>query len=523
MTTEILLPTWIKPQAESSELVDDSTSVFRGAYAPGIAQRVSYVEPRLQVRQSFKSLRGNERAAMISFLNRAKGKFATVRAVVGYALRGSFPTTELFQDNDVASGTTAAWTSNNPPYTTSVADRVFRATRNASGSGYAAYQNPPYTQFAPHIARAIARASNQNNTVQTFNLNGTRSSNLSGGASGYGSNAYIPLTASGTDSSGVHETTSSGIAGDYLDINWQSFARCAQPDNGSNLSQQSDDFTNAFWTKLNCTIVANTTVAPDGTTTGDGLRETAVTANHEVDGTVTVGSGAGDYAFTVCIKAGTRTWVQILIDGSAGSMGAYFDLTNGVPGSIFATGTTWTSARVSIASLGSGWWRCCICGTKIDASTSLKMRIIAATANGTNSYLGVTGSDAIVPWRATITQSSTWVREVQSTTAAIASQAQTGNTMNVKGLPASTSGLLLPGDAFEINGELKTVTAALDSNANGLGILQFAPALFRSPSDSDGIVIAQPMGKFILVENASWVNNYGVYADFEITLEAINE
>jgi hypothetical protein len=106
MNNEILIPPWIIPQAESTTLVDDSTSVFRAAYAPGNAQRVSYVEPRLQVKQTFQGLRGFERAALLAALRRAKGKLNTVRAVCGYANRGSFPATEMFANNDFSGGLT---------------------------------------------------------------------------------------------------------------------------------------------------------------------------------------------------------------------------------------------------------------------------------------------------------------------------------------------------------------------------------------------------------------------------------
>jgi hypothetical protein len=99
---------------------------------------------------------------------------------------------------------------------------------------------------------------------------------------------------------------------------------------------------------------------------------------------------------------------------------------------------------------------------------------------------------------------------------------QTGNALHLKGLPASTDGLLLPGDYFEINGEIKQATAALNSDAASLGYLQFEPALVRSPADNDPINVTDPMGKF-LVSNIKVDNRFGQHAVVTYDLEHIYE
>jgi hypothetical protein len=107
--------------------------------------------------------------------------------------------------------------------------------------------------------------------------------------------------------------------------------------------------------------------------------------------------------------------------------------------------------------------------------------------------------------------------------AAVAGGGNTGNAMGVGCLPTSTAGLLLSGDMVEINGELKIVNAALNSDGLGNGWLQFNPALFRTPNSGDPVIVGTPMGKFIINGNPSWTNQYGVYADLELTMDAINE
>jgi len=99
---------------------------------------------------------------------------------------------------------------------------------------------------------------------------------------------------------------------------------------------------------------------------------------------------------------------------------------------------------------------------------------------------------------------------------------QTGNALNVDGLPVSTAGLLLRDDPIEINGELKFCSTSLNSDSSGAGYLQFTPALVRSPEDNDPIVVHMPMAKF-LASNYRESNKYGLQLDIEYDLEHIYE
>ncbi len=69
---------------------------------------------------------------------------------------------------------------------------------------------------------------------------------------------------------------------------------------------------------------------------------------------------------------------------------------------------------------------------------------------------------------------------------------QTGATLATAGWRASVSGLLLPGDYVEVGGELKMVTAQLDSDASGAATLAFAPALRASPADAAPLTLIDP-------------------------------
>jgi len=70
--------------------------------------------------------------------------------------------------------------------------------------------------------------------------------------------------------------------------------------------------------------------------------------------------------------------------------------------------------------------------------------------------------------------------------------AQTGKSLTTKGWTATQTGLLLPADYFEVNGEYKMVTASVDSDGGGLATINFVPPLRASPPDSDPIVTVNP-------------------------------
>ncbi len=71
---------------------------------------------------------------------------------------------------------------------------------------------------------------------------------------------------------------------------------------------------------------------------------------------------------------------------------------------------------------------------------------------------------------------------------------QTGNSLVTAGWPASTTGLLLPGDYIGINNgqELKLVTQQVDSDASGNATIIFEPPIRNSPGDGTAIVYNKP-------------------------------
>lgn len=95
---------------------------------------------------------------------------------------------------------------------------------------------------------------------------------------------------------------------------------------------------------------------------------------------------------------------------------------------------------------------------------------------------------------------------------------QSGNTINVKSLPASTTGVLLVGDWIECAGQLNMVTAPLSSNSSGLGYLQLQRPFTTTPANNAPIIVNRPMGRFLLAEEeVSWGSRPGILSDFSVS------
>lgn len=88
---------------------------------------------------------------------------------------------------------------------------------------------------------------------------------------------------------------------------------------------------------------------------------------------------------------------------------------------------------------------------------------------------------------------------------------QDGRTLATRGWPASTGGVLLPGDYFAVDTgsgrrELKLVVAAVDSDLNGEATVRFTPPIRRSPADGTALVLedASCMARLEDGEGARW-------------------
>ena len=519
----VIIPPDILPESpETIELVDDQTVVFESQFSRRYTQRNSYGDPRWRLRRRYRGMRAQDRARLLTALGEARGAFNIVYVSPAQPIRGSFPAPELFLNSDFAQGITG-WTG----YISTLAASggVLRSTSNGTANDFGLSQTVTGVLHAPYVIRALISSSvlgADSLICEASNLSPVNSSYAL--RSGYVKHSGVAFGTSLGAYPAWHNASSAGVAriDRFLNYSFVSAARCFLVDNRPNALTYSDDFSNAAWNKSGLGITTPGDVAPDGTTTADRITEDTSTGQHLFFQSGTRPNVPSDCVAFGYFKLGVLTRnVLLLVDSGSGTDygQCLFDLsavTAGVPSLVGAA----TNARAFIQDAGNGW-RFCAIVARLPATTSL--RIYAYMHNGVStSYTGTTG--ALIGWRVGAAVSGVPTRGMQTVATAFSSgEAQTGSGIHVKGLPVSTNGLLLPGDWVEINGQLKMVTASLDSDAAGLGYLQFRPKLHRPVNDNDPIIVTKPMGKFLLRAGAQWDNRFGQYADMELTLDEVYE
>ena len=154
----------------------------------------------------------------------------------------------------------------------------------------------------------------------------------------------------------------------------------------TNLLLYSNDYTNANWTKSNCTIGVNSVVSPDGTQNASKIIENSTNDVHRIY----QGYGGTNNILSFYAKAGERSWVCVL--GLSGY--TFFNLSNGTIGTI-DSGTVPT-----ITSVGNGWYRCTLFNYH-------PVYALIGIANGNNapSYQG-DGTSGLYIWGTQVEQAS---------------------------------------------------------------------------------------------------------------------
>jgi hypothetical protein len=132
----------------------------------------------------------------------------------------------------------------------------------------------------------------------------------------------------------------------------------------TNLLSYSEQFDNEFWNKATATtVVANSSVSPDGLTTADTWTTTGG-VYPSVFATVSATNGVA-YTLSVYAKAGSLNTLGLELRGSSSNPDAIFNLSNG----------TVASGSGQIQNAGNGWYRCSITRT---ATSATMLSIIGA-------------------------------------------------------------------------------------------------------------------------------------------------
>ena len=188
-----------------------------------------------------------------------------------------------------------------------------------------------------------------------------------------------------------------------------------------NLLIRSQEFEDAGWINSGTTETANTSAAPDGTTTADTLDDGTATSAHDVGQTFTATSGV-TYTLSAFFKDVDRQFVILACSSGPNAWAsAKFDLTAGTAGSTAAAGSGWSTTSSSITSVGSGWFRCTITfvsGTTGGVTVRLGMATdgttFTAAQRGLESYTGTNATVEI--WGAQLEQRSAVTAYTPTTT-----------------------------------------------------------------------------------------------------------
>lgn len=142
------------------------------------------------------------------------------------------------------------------------------------------------------------------------------------------------------------------------------------------------------WTAAQITVTANTLANPiDAAVTADTFTEGNTSLSRGTAQAVTIATNVSQ-SFSVYAKAGTRSWLRLMLNTGSDSVIAWFNLGTGVVGST-ATEGTGSSPTSAITSAGNGWYRCTLTGIPSSANSgSIGAYIRMATADSEFSYQG---------------------------------------------------------------------------------------------------------------------------------------
>lgn len=93
---------------------------------------------------------------------------------------------------------------------------------------------------------------------------------------------------------------------------------------------------------------------------------------------------------------------------------------------------------------------------------------------------------------------------------------QAGSSLTIDGCTPNVTGWALPSDLFSVNGELKEITAPVNTNGSGQATVYFKPALRSSPADNAPLNFLKPTCTMALVDDmqAKWrCDRNGIYEE----------
>jgi len=288
-------------------------------------------------------------------------------------------------------------------------------------------------------------------------------------------------------------------------------------DISSNLLRYSQDFTNAVYSKFRSSITANTTTAPDGTTTASKLVEDTANNTHLIRQSFTTVVGT-TYPLSCFVKSAGNSRKAGFGATQAGA--DIFDIDNG-------TIITNTSGNATMVSFGDGWYRISTTFTATATTTNVDLRILvnnttsAYQGDGTSGYfiwgfqaeVGTSASTYLPTTSASLVGLTNVTRGVNGTTATVADDGD-----SIQQLPYALTTLNLPvrlkGLSVSSDGTGAGRLTLCNNNGNTLCDVDIPNNKIFDLDLGGGIVF--PNGIFI--SNSDNITAYTLYTDFGGTL-----
>jgi len=292
-----------------------------------------------------------------------------------------------------------------------------------------------------------------------------------------------------------------------------------------NLFSYSQNFANGYWSKNNSLVNATGAVAPDGTSTAEGLRENSSTTSHNIiRNSITAVSGQ-KYVISVFAKWTGQRYLQIGTGagGVATNPHQNFDIETGVLGTSNGTITG------AITDAGNGWYRCSVVVTSQITGGLIPVYSLIQTTNSNRAPAytgqGVGAGDMLLLWGAQIEKTDSITGYLPTVTSSLK-----GLTTVTRGVNGTTAASASSGDAIQqlpfalssVNVPVRLRALSVSSDGTGAGRLTLCNNNGNTLCDVDipddrvytlefGGGIVFPNGIFI--SNTDNVTSYTLYTD----------
>jgi len=181
-----------------------------------------------------------------------------------------------------------------------------------------------------------------------------------------------------------------------------------------NLLTYSQAFDNEAWSTTASTVTANSTTAPDGTSTADTLTETATTNYHSIY-QINISLAATSYTFSCFAKPNGRNEITLVMLSGSDTAYATYNVSTGSITVAATTSGSFSSASTTITASANGFYRVTLTATAPSTSTAT---LAIELYNAARTYAG-NGTSGVYLWGAQLEQRSSATAYTATTTQAI--------------------------------------------------------------------------------------------------------